>query len=534
MRTNCCNSTRFFSREFNRASYGTRQLNFSQYRPLHRAILDGDWERVEKFYKSHRGAETARITESKDTALMVAIMSGQKIEFAKKLMQCGWLDLTTVNKEGNTALHEAAIVGHLKAAELLVGKVPSLLDSRNSDGYVPLHLAAANGQREILCYFLKQGVGLSELELDMLMHLEITARFFDYFFSVPHVKHIQEIKSMHDCTKLFVRMFCQKLQNSPEHSSILKKAFLLGAKNGIHEIVEEILVVVPEAISCVDEEEHSALHLAVMYRHEHVFNFIIQQMGVGKKLLLKVDNEGNNILHLVGRMPYQPQLEVVSGAVLQMQHEVQWYKEVEKLVPVQATTAMNHEGKTPMMVFEEDHRRMIQSEQQWIVSLASACTVSTTIIGTIAFSAAIQVPGGNRGDGRPTLYEGTDFTIFATSNAVALYSAISTFLIFLSIFTTRYAAIDFLYSLPNRLIIGLISLFVSITSTIIAFGSALYLMFFLESQPLILTPVVIMSFGLVTLFAFLQFPLLNMMKTTYGPSMFNLSDGRNSRKGIRF
>ncbi|GMP94006.1 hypothetical protein CsSME_00043622 [Camellia sinensis var. sinensis] len=218
-----------------------------------------------------------------------------------------------------------------------------------------------------------------------------------------------------------------------------------------------------------------------------------------------------------------------------MQHEVQWYKEVEKLVPVQATTAMNHEGKTPMMVFEEDHRRMIQSEQQWIVSLASACTVSTTIIGTIAFSAAIQVPGGNRGDGRPTLYEGTDFTIFAISNAVALYSAISTFLIFLSIFTTRYAAIDFLYSLPNRLIIGLISLFVSITSTIIAFGSALYLMFFLESQPLILTPVVIMSFGLVTLFAFLQFPLLlNMMKTTYGPSMFNLSDGRNSRKGIRF
>ncbi|XP_028052295.1 ankyrin repeat-containing protein ITN1-like isoform X2 [Camellia sinensis] len=579
MRTNCCNSTRFFSREFNRASYGTRQLNFSQYRPLHRAILDGDWERVEKFYKSHRGAETARITESKDTALMVAIMSGQKIEFVKKLMQCGWLDLTTVNKEGNTALHEAAIVGHLKAAELLVGKVPSLLDSRNSDGYVPLHLAAANGQREILCYFLKQGVGLSELELDMLMHLEITARFFDlaiyllesncrlalskwqgvphleilaqmpcafpsgtklniwkrFIYHLPHVKHIQEIKSMHDCTKLFVRMFCQKLQNSPEHSSILKKAFLLGAKNGIHEIVEEILVVVPEAISCVDEEEHSALHLAVMYRHEHVFNFIIQQMGVGKKLLLKVDNEGNNILHLVGRMPYQPQLEVVSGAVLQMQHEVQWYKEVEKLVPVQATTAMNHEGKTPMMVFEEDHRRMIQSEQQWIVSLASACTVSTTIIGTIAFSAAIQVPGGNRGDGRPTLYEGTDFTIFAISNAVALYSAISTFLIFLSIFTTRYAAIDFLYSLPNRLIIGLISLFVSITSTIIAFGSALYLMFFLESQPLILTPVVIMSFGLVTLFAFLQFPLLlNMMKTTYGPSMFNLSDGRNSRKGIRF
>ncbi|CAL5355063.1 unnamed protein product [Camellia sinensis] len=629
MATSSGNYTRFFTSEFNRATYGTRQLNFSQYRPLHRAILDGDWKRVEEFYKSHPGAETDSITESKDTAVMVGVMSGQKIEFIRNQVEYGRVDLRKKNKEDNTALHEAAIVGHLKAAKLLVGKDASLLYIRNSDGYLPLHLAAAYGQREILIYFLRVGevhnLQLSESELDMLMHLEVTAGFFDlaryllasnprlafskwqgvphleilaqmpcafrsgtklniwkrfiydfvplqkdpfdfqslpnatedtedsvqssqaptirswiqsskdYFFSVPHVKHIQEIKSMHDRTKFFVRMFCWELQDKPEHSSILEKAFLLGAKNGIQEIVEEILVVFPGAISCVDKEKHSALHLAVMYRREHVFNFIIQQMGVRKKLLLEVDEGDNSILHLVGRMPYQPQLEVVSGAVLQMQREVQWYKEVEKLVPVQTTTSMNRDGKTPMIVFEEDHHRMIQSEQQWIVSLASACTVSTTIIGTIAFSAAIQVPGGNNAEGHPILYEGTNFTIFAISNAVALYSAISTFLIFLSIFTTRYAAIDFLYSLPHRLIIGLISLFVSITSTIIAFGFALYLMFFQESKPLILTPVVILSFGLVTLFVFLQFPLLlNMMKTTYGQSMFNLSDGRNSQKGIRF
>ncbi|CAL5355060.1 unnamed protein product [Camellia sinensis] len=618
------NYTRFFTSDFNPASYGTHP-DFSQYRPLHRAILAGDWESVESFYRSHPEAVTNSITESSDTALMVGIMSGQKIEFITNQVEFGRVDLRRVNKEGNTALHEAAIVGHLKAAELLVGKVPSLLDSRNSDGYLPLHLAAAYGQREILFYFLRVGevhnIQLSESELDMLMHLEITARFFDlamyllasnprlafskwqdvfhleilaqmpsafpsgtklniwkrfiYYFvpvqegpfvfkcspnatedtekpiqssqirlfrkgylSVPYVKHIQEIKSMHDRTKLFVRMFCWGLQGSPEHSSILKKAFLLGAKNGIQEIVEEILVVFPDAISYVDEEGHSAFHLAVMYRCEHVFNFIIQQMRVSKKLLLKVDNGGNNILHLVGRMPYQPQLEVASGAVLQMQRELQWYKEVEKLVPVQATTTLNHDGKTPMMVFDEDHRRMIQSEEQWIVSLASACTVSTTIIGTIAFSAAIQVPGGDDKTGHPNLnnkINGSTFRLFAISNAAALYSAISTFLIFLSIFTTRYAAIDFLYSLPNRLIIGLISLFVSITSTIIAFGFAQYFMLFEEPKTWKPISVVIMSFALVTLFAFLQFPLLlNMMKTTYGRSMFNLLDGRNSRKGLRF
>ncbi|CAL5428819.1 unnamed protein product [Camellia sinensis] len=604
------NYTRFFTSDFNPASYGTHP-DFSQYRPLHRAILAGDWESVESFYRSHPEAVTNSITESSDTALMVGIMSGQKIEFITNQVEFGRVDLRRVNKEGNTALHEAAIVGHLKAAELLVGKVPSLLDSRNSDGYLPLHLAAAYGQREILFYFLRVGevhnIQLSESELDMLMHLEITARFFDlamyllasnprlafskwqdvfhleilaqmpsafpsgtklniwkrfiyYFVPVqegpfvfkcsPNASEDPEKPIQSSQIRLFRKDYLSVPYGSPEHSSILKKAFLLGAKNGIQEIVEEILVVFPDAISYVDEEGHSALHLAVMCRCEHVFNFIIQQMRVSKKLLLKVDNGGNNILHLVGRMPYQPQLEVASGAVLQMQRELQWYKEVEKLVPVQATTTLNHDGKTPMMVFDEDHRRMIQSEEQWIVSLASACTVSTTIIGTIAFSAAIQVPGGNNDKGHPNLNNETNnntghpnsnnetnesFRLFAISNAAALYSAISTFLIFLSIFTTRYAAIDFLYSLPNRLIIGLISLFVSITSTIIAFGFAQYFMLFEEHETWKPISVVIMSFALVTLFAFLQFPLLlNMMKTTYGRSMFNLLDGRNSRKGLRF
>ncbi|CAL5430946.1 unnamed protein product [Camellia sinensis] len=182
MGTSSGNSTRFFTREFNPASYETGHPNLSQYRPLHRAILEGDWERVKEFYKSHPGAETDSITESKDTAVMVGVMSGQKIEFIKNQVEFGRVDLRRVNKEGNTALHEAAIAGQ-KAAKFLVGEDRSLLSICNSDGYLPLHLAAAYGQREILIYFLRVGeehnLQLSDLELDMLMHLEITARFFD-------------------------------------------------------------------------------------------------------------------------------------------------------------------------------------------------------------------------------------------------------------------------------------------------------------------------------------------------------------------
>ncbi|KAI7995915.1 Ankyrin repeat-containing protein C6C3.08 [Camellia lanceoleosa] len=185
METSSGDSPRFFTREFNPASFGPPDPDFSEYRPLHRAILVGNWESVKRFYGSHPEAMTNSITESEDTAVMVGVMSGQKIEFIENLVQFGRVDLRRVNKEGNTALHEAAIVGHLKAAEFLVLKEPSLLYIRNLNGYVPLHLAAAHGQREILCYFLRNSTfntELSELELDMLMHLEMTAGFFGNYY----------------------------------------------------------------------------------------------------------------------------------------------------------------------------------------------------------------------------------------------------------------------------------------------------------------------------------------------------------------
>ncbi|PWA93549.1 PGG domain-containing protein [Artemisia annua] len=43
--------------------------------------------------------------------------------------------------------------------------------------------------------------------------------------------------------------------------------------------------------------------------------------------------------------------------------------------------------------------------------------------------------------------------------------------------STRYADEDFLYKLPKRLIYGLVMLFVSVTSMMIAFSAALYIMF---------------------------------------------------------
>ncbi|KAK3028952.1 hypothetical protein RJ639_039979 [Escallonia herrerae] len=341
------------------------------------------------------------------------------------------------------------------------------------------------------------------------------------FIAVPHMKSIRVTKSLHCQAVQLVKCLCEKLLNSSDADKRCSRSIRLAAKFGIDEIVGEILGRSSYAHTFFDEDGRSALHLAVMYRHENVFNSIVNGLSAGNRkfLLESLDNKGNNILHLAGYRAQQQQLDLVSSAVLQMQHELQWFKEVNSLVMPEQRQHKNVNDKTPIEVFYAEHTDMVAIEGQWVTGMANSCTVATTIISTIAFASAITVPGGNNSDGRPIFRGETAFTVFAVSNALALFSSVSTLLVFLSVLTSRYAVIDYLYALPNRLIIGLIALFLSVTSMIIAFTAIIIL--FGPKNSWIIFPVVVLASLPVILFIYFQFPLLlNMMKSTYRPSKF--------------
>ncbi|KAI3447208.1 hypothetical protein Pfo_003873 [Paulownia fortunei] len=341
---------------------------------------------------------------------------------------------------------------------------------------------------------------------------------------VMPLKRIRHRKAMHHQAHQIIKRVCSEIKclDNAKASSILTGPFLLGAQNGIHEIVKEILESFPHAITFVDEDNHSVFHLAAMYRHEKIFKIVHQQSGQYKmSLSLLLDNRRNNILHLVAYRPHQDRLDLSSGAVLWMQRELQWYKEVEKFVLPQERKSKNADGKTPLTIFNEEHRELAAYETQWMIGMATSCTVAASLIATVAFAAAITVPGGNNSNGLPTFSSENAFVVFAISDALSLLSSVTTVLSFLSIFTSRYAVNDFLYALPNRLIIGLISLFLSVTCLMIAFSSTMFLVA-AQRNALILIPIIALACIPVTLFAYLQLPpLLNMIKSTYGPSIFD-------------
>ncbi|KAM1277562.1 hypothetical protein ACFX13_030650 [Malus domestica] len=191
-----------------------------------------------------------------------------------------------------------------------------------------------------------------------------------------------------------------------------------------------------------------------------------------------------------------------------MQRELVWLEEVKKIVQSPFIDMKYKQGKTLRELFTSEHEDLLHEGELWMKDTANPCMLISTIIATVVFSAAFSIPGGIADNkGTPNFIKET-FLIFAISDGVALFSFSTTILMFLSILKLRYAENDFLKSLLLKLMIGLTSLFVSITSMIEVFSTAFYLSchYGLRWVPDV---IFIFAFVLVVLFAFLKYPLLS-------------------------
>ncbi|KAH7841516.1 hypothetical protein Vadar_030919 [Vaccinium darrowii] len=342
-------------------------------------------------------------------------------------------------------------------------------------------------------------------------------------YSVPPVRFVRETKLIHCQALEFFRHLCKEVAES---------AALNAVSLGTGEIVEEIVHAFPSVIDYKNEKDQNIFHVAIENRQANVFNLIYQLDAENQKeFLAELDMSGNNMLHTAGNLLSQQQLSLqasVAGAALQMQRELQWFKEVEKLIRPQVKYYRNKEDKTPQDLFTETHKDLVENGEKWMKDTASSCTIVAALIVTVAFAAAITMPGGiNSDSGLPIFLEDQVFVLFAMFDALALFSSTTSLLMFLSILTSRYGEQDFLYSLPRKLIIGLVTLFLSIMSMMIAFGATLKILFGYK-KPWIVIPVVVLSSLPITLFAWLQFPLLlHMIRSTYFPGIFGKRSNRN-------
>lgn len=138
----------------------------------------------------------------------------------------------------------------------------------------------------------------------------------------------------------------------------------------------------------------------------------------------------------------------------------------------------NNDGKTPQEIFSEEHKELMEQGERWMKETVAQCIIVAALIATITFAAAFTLPGGNNQDsGYPTFMKKSAFVVFVVTDTISLYTSSASILMFLSILTQRYTENDFLVSLPVKLLIGLVTLYISIATMMIAFSASFVLLY---------------------------------------------------------
>lgn len=131
------------------------------------------------------------------------------------------------------------------------------------------------------------------------------------------------------------------------HSKIgnfLKSPFnplFVAAELGNIQFVLQLIRSYPDLIWKVNGQSQSVFHIAVIHRQEKVFR-LIYSIGAHKDIIasyLSTDNE--NMLHLAAKIAPSNRLNIVSGAALQMQRELLWFKVIVALSKLKDVFRLN-------------------------------------------------------------------------------------------------------------------------------------------------------------------------------------------------
>ncbi|KAG2669672.1 hypothetical protein I3760_14G043000 [Carya illinoinensis] len=553
------------------SSHNPGQEMEDDYAALVKAVQSSDWETARDFLKLHPAASTARITLTGGTVLHAAVEAEQECIVEELVNMISEHDLAMKDKGGSTALHEASNSGNHRMAKCLITKNKSLVSVRYINGQLPVTIAIGFGHKELARYLYSQ-TPFQDLEVedragrcagarllngsiykrDLGIHNISLAHAADQFrLNIQNYqeKTIESVQADHLWSQLvssllnffgFRRLYKMKLvraqfqqllslmceaiptiTNPERRYSIIMPLIKLAISRGNFEFVYQILKTNSSfQWICDATEGRHVFHWAVVHRQHRIFS-LLYHLKRKNYVLYTLDKSKNTMLHLAGMLPKYSPIDHIRGAALQMQREVQWFKEVEHISPPNHKDYLNKDGLTPNQLFMTQHQNLRKEGEKWMKGTATSCTVVGALIITIMFTAAFTTPGGNNQDtGLPILVHDKLFKLFIVTDSLSLFSSTTSVLMFLGILTSRYADEDFLRSLPRKMIIGLFALFFSIATMMIAFSAALLLM--LRGKYWIIVPIIGLAGIPIILFVLMQSRLLiDMLVSTYGSGIFD-------------
>ncbi|KAI3827129.1 hypothetical protein L1987_01196 [Smallanthus sonchifolius] len=469
---------------------------------LYLAAECGTQHDLSRILKNPKVELTESISINGNTALHIAV-ANRKDGFLKSMLDflpANFPLMEVRNSDGSTLLHLAASFGNTDAARILVDRSRDLLSAKDNQGCTPLDIILSNPWSKEMCLFLWNS-STPDMEHDTTRgdqplvnaisygHFVIHAHDILFIFQVwqtPVLDFVKGTLDMENCKivdhgylslanfvlragAMLVLLYPSKMlfwisMKLPVFNRLKEK---LERRRYAREVLDTVCGLIKfsnDASSYRDFYTEPILE-AIRRDASDIVEKIVYWFPCAAMI---VDEDGNNITQAAWKNRALKVYALIAA---------------QDILPL-ASLEKNCFGETPEMVFTKEHKELVTESGNWMRSTANSYALTATLIITVVFAAAITVPGGNKENdggkkgtnGVPKFIDNPAFIVFITSIAVSMVTSSMSLLLFLAILTSRYTEQDFVIVLPLTLVIALVSLFVSATSTMLAFGAALFLM----------------------------------------------------------
>ncbi|MED6198217.1 hypothetical protein PIB30_064046 [Stylosanthes scabra] len=367
--------------------------------------------------------------------------------FVEKLLErMSMREMEILDADGNTAFCMAVISGNVKIATILLGKNPGLVWIRGHKDMLPIQLAFTARQPQMVKLLFEA------TRRDISIHLsypDIVNLFFSALtynnFTVASMlletyPEFAGKKNDQGLTAFEVLAQLTFEKDAPDYQCILGSLFELmveeddfpdsermlqamfdAAKSGNIVILEFILKHNPKLLTRKNREGKNLLHVAISCRQVSVYQLIMSKGAYKNALVQEVDNEGNNILHLAGKLEAKGRFGTINH-VLILSEEL-WFKEVEKIVPPEFKTMQNKGKMTPKELFHDQHWELTDKAVSELNEMANNFLVVATLVVTLGISAALTIRTNNIQGQTPILKEKIWYIIFLLSVAFGVAAA---------------------------------------------------------------------------------------------------------------
>ncbi|KAL6176876.1 hypothetical protein ACLB2K_053508 [Fragaria x ananassa] len=166
---------------------------------------------------------------------------------------------------------------------------------------------------------------------------------------------------------------------SQDQLDTIKISIFKAIQQGHFEFVTHICKANPELLGRLieDKEVKGIFHFAIEFRQNEVYSLIY---GLGEKerreLGIYLVNNDYTLLHCASNLPLLPQFSHIQDAGLQMQREIQWFKEVKSVVPPEMYERRDRsDDMTARELFTMNHKKLLEDAEISIKGTAISCTV---------------------------------------------------------------------------------------------------------------------------------------------------------------